>query len=70
MYSRIPAYGVLNLATRWELVRGSQLWSLSLWLRNATDKRYFQAVTATANGAYVASVGTPRTLGVTLRVDF
>jgi iron complex outermembrane receptor protein len=43
---------------------------LSLWLRNATDKRYFQAVTATANGAYVASVGTPRTLGVTLRVDF
>ncbi|MGJ7546688.1 TonB-dependent receptor [Variovorax sp. LT1R16] len=70
VYSRMPAYGVLNFATRWELVRGSQLWSLSLWLRNAMDKRYFQAVTATANGAYVASVGTPRTLGVTLRVDF
>ncbi|MGJ7489592.1 TonB-dependent receptor [Variovorax sp. ZT4R33] len=70
VYARVPAYGLLNLATRWELAHGSQLWSLSLWLRNAFDKRYFQAVTATANGAYLASVGTPRTLGATLRVDF
>ncbi len=69
-YSRVPSYGILNAATRWELVQNGQMWSLSVWARNVMDKSYFQAVTATANGAYVASLGVPRTWGLTLQVDF
>jgi iron complex outermembrane receptor protein len=69
-YARVPAYGVFNVATSWDLVQGDQLWNVSLWLRNALDKRYFQAVTATANGAYVASLGSPRTWGLTVKVDY
>lgn len=70
VYSRIPAYGMLNLATGWDISQGENLWSLSLWVRNVTDKRYFPAVVATANGAYTASVGTPRTIGATVRYSF
>ena len=69
-YSRIRAYGLLNLATGWKMARGKEVWSLSLWLRNALDKRYFPTVAATANAAYVASVGEPRTLGLTVRLDY
>ncbi len=70
VYSRIPAYGVFNLATGWDMTQGDTLWTLSLWVRNVFDKRYFPAVVATANGAYTASVGTPRTIGATLRASF
>ena len=68
--SRIGAYGLIHLATGWKLARGKDVWSLSLWLKNARDKKYFPTVAATANGAYVASVGTPRTLGMTVRLDY
>ncbi|QEI09180.1 TonB-dependent receptor [Pigmentiphaga aceris] len=70
VYSRIPSYGVLNVATGWDITQGENLWSVSLWVRNVTDKRYFPAVVATANGAYTASVGTPRTIGATVRYSF
>ncbi len=70
VYSRIPAYGVFNVATGWDISQGENLWSLSLWVRNVTDKRYFPAVVATANGAYTASVGSPRTIGATVRYSF
>ncbi len=70
VHSRIPAYGLLNLATGWKVARGNEVWSISLWLRNALDKKYFPTVAATANGAYVASVGTRRTLGLTVRLDY
>lgn len=70
VYARVPAYGVLNVSTSWEWVRDTRAWTLALWARNALDKRYFQAVTATANGAYLATIGAPRTVGVSLRVDF
>lgn len=69
-YARVPSYGVFNVATSWDLVQGDQLWNLSLWVRNALDKRYFQAVTATANGAYLATLGSPRTWGLTVKVDY
>jgi len=70
VYSRIAAYGLIHLATGWKVARGNEAWSLSFWLRNALDKKYFPTVAATANGAYVASVGTPRTLGMTVRLDY
>jgi iron complex outermembrane receptor protein len=69
-YSRIPSYGVWNVATGWDIPQGENLWSVSLWVRNLTDKRYFPAVVATASGAYTASVGTPRTIGATVRYSF
>jgi iron complex outermembrane receptor protein len=70
VYSRIPAYGVFNVATGWDIAQGENLWSVSLWVRNLTDKRYFPAVVATASGAYTASVGTPRTIGATVKYSF
>ena len=70
VYSRIPSYGVFNVATGWDISQGENLWSVSLWVRNVTDKRYFPAVVATASGAYTASVGAPRTIGATVRYSF
>lgn len=72
-YARIRGYGLLNLAVGWLVPQGSNLWDLSLWARNATDKHYFQlaqTVQTPNSGAYVASAGAPRTVGVTARLDF
>ena len=70
-YSRIPAYGVLNLATGWQFSTGKHQWDISLFARNALDKQYFStALAINNNGGYVASTGAPRTIGVTARVDF
>lgn len=72
-FARIPAYGLLNLATGWQIQQGSKQWDISLWARNAFDKRYFLTAAAgqtTGAGGYVAAVGTPRTVGITARLDF
>lgn len=72
-YARIPSYGLLNLATGWQFGSGSRQWDLSIWARNALDKRYFliaQAAQLTGGGAYTAAVGTPRTVGATARLEF
>ncbi|MYM23635.1 TonB-dependent receptor [Duganella sp. FT135W] len=72
-YARIPAYGLLNLATGWQFGSGSRQWDVSLWAKNALDKRYFltaQASQLTGGGAYTAAVGTPRTVGATARLEF
>ncbi|MGV8281181.1 hypothetical protein, partial [Pseudomonas aeruginosa] len=42
----------------------------SVWLKNAFDKDYYLSAFASINGSYTASVGQPRTLGVSLRYDF
>ncbi|MCY1466287.1 hypothetical protein D9M71_845650 [compost metagenome] len=42
----------------------------SAWIKNATDKDYYLTAFAFSNGAYTASVGQPRTAGVSLRYDF
>ncbi|KAF1046982.1 TonB-dependent receptor [Xylophilus sp.] len=71
IYSRIPAYGLLNLSTGWQFtVQGTNLVELSLWARNALDRRYLLAVQPTIQGAYLGSVGAPRTVGATLRYSF
>jgi iron complex outermembrane receptor protein len=72
-YSRIPAHGLLNLAAGLRLGSGPDAhWDLSIWARNALDKRHFLAVTANPGlaGTYFASAGQPRTLGVSLSADF
>jgi iron complex outermembrane receptor protein len=71
-YARISSYGLLNLATGWQFGAGNELWDISLWARNALDKRYFMTAGAAGlgSGGYVASAGAPRTVGVTVRLDF
>jgi iron complex outermembrane receptor protein len=72
-YARIPAYGLLNLATGWRFGAGERRWDVSIWTRNALDRRYFliaQAGVLTGGGAYSAAAGTPRTIGATARLEF
>lgn len=69
-YSRIPAYGLLNLSTGWQFATGKNQWDISIWARNALDKRYFLTALQSINGGYTASTGTPRTVGITARLDF
>jgi iron complex outermembrane receptor protein len=72
-YSRIPAYGVLNLSAGMGIVTGgATLWELSVWAQNALDKRYYLAVNNNPSlaGTYYASAGQSRTLGVSLKTDF
>lgn len=72
VYSRIPAYGLLNLSAGVRFGAGAVRWELSAWAQNALDKRYYLAVNnnPTLAGTYYASAGQPRTLGVTLKADF
>lgn len=71
-FARIPAYGLLNLSTGWKGKYGSRKWDASIWVRNALDKRYYTAIFQYPSYAdlYTAAVGTPRTIGATLRYDF
>ncbi|HEX8604424.1 MAG TPA: TonB-dependent receptor [Pseudoduganella sp.] len=72
-YARIGAYGLLNVSTGWRFGAGERHWDLSLWARNALDKRYFLAVQAsqlTGGGGYAAAAGAPRTMGATARLEF
>jgi iron complex outermembrane receptor protein len=75
-YARIPAYGLLNLATGWQFGSGNKEWDISLWARNVLDERYFQTTFVgsgffgTSAGGYVASAGAPRTFGITVKLDF
>jgi iron complex outermembrane receptor protein len=72
-YARIRPYGLLNLSTGWQFGAGKARWDVSLWVRNALDKRYFltsAAAQLTGGGGYTASVGAPRTVGATARVEF
>ncbi|MCO3563306.1 TonB-dependent receptor [Pseudomonas aeruginosa] len=68
--SKIDGYALVNLAAglRSDLSDG-QL-DTSVWLKNAFDKDYYLSAFASINGSYTASVGQPRTLGVSLRYDF
>ncbi|GLK89005.1 TonB-dependent receptor [Pseudomonas turukhanskensis] len=68
--SKIDGYGLVNLSTGVRADVGDGQLDASLWLKNATDKEYYLSAFAYINGAYTASVGQPRTAGVTLRYDF
>ncbi len=65
-YSRIPAYGLLNLRAGF---RADDRWEAFAWVKNATDEKYFQYVSGHVgnSGALYGNPGDPRTVGVTLR---
>ncbi len=69
-FSRIPAYGILNLSTGVSGKQGDNRWRVSLWLKNALDETYYRTV---RNGDYSSAygvLGEPRTFGVTFGYDF
>ncbi|TBV05521.1 TonB-dependent receptor [Stutzerimonas kirkiae] len=68
--SRIDGYGLLNLSAGVRADLGKGQADVSLWLKNATDEDYYLTSFAWSNGAYTASVGAPRSAGLTLRYDF
>ncbi|MFU2817235.1 TonB-dependent receptor [Pseudomonas aeruginosa] len=68
--SKIDGYALVNLAAGLRSDLGDGQLDTSVWLKNAFDKDYYLSAFANINGSYTASVGQPRTLGVSLRYDF
>ncbi|MCY1341153.1 Vitamin B12 transporter BtuB [compost metagenome] len=68
--SKIDGYGLVNLSAGVRADVGEGQLDASAWVKNATDKDYYLTAFAMSNGAYTASVGQPRTAGVTVRYDF
>ncbi|HHK3907236.1 TPA: TonB-dependent receptor [Pseudomonas aeruginosa] len=68
--SKIDGYALVNLAAGLRSDLGDGQLDTSVWLKNAFDKDYYLSTFASINGSYTASVGQPRTLGVSLRYDF
>lgn len=67
-YSRIPAYALTNLAAGLRS-RGDRAWDLSVWGRNVFDRQYYTSMWNGSFGSYNTVIGTPRTIGVTARLD-
>lgn len=68
--AKIDGYGLVNLAAGVRTDLGDGQLDTSIWVKNATDTDYYLSAFAYINGAYTASVGQPRTAGVSLRYDF
>ncbi|AKC88327.1 hypothetical protein WQ53_09750 [Pseudoxanthomonas suwonensis] len=68
-HNLLPAYGLLDLVAGWRVDRGAYQWDVSLWARNALDRRHYLSG-GQLLGTYTAAAGAPRTLGLTLRCDF
>ncbi|MBI7994430.1 TonB-dependent receptor [Pseudomonas aeruginosa] len=68
--SKIDGYALVNLAAGLRSDLGDGQLDTSVWLKNAFDKDYYLSAFASIHGSYTASVGQPRTLGVSLRYDF
>nr|WP_315974674.1 TonB-dependent receptor [Pseudomonas sp. 5P_3.1_Bac2] len=68
--SKIDGYGLVNLSAGVRSDLGGGQVDASVWVRNLNNTDYYLAAFATMNGAYTASVGQPRTAGVSLRYDF
>jgi iron complex outermembrane receptor protein len=68
-FSEVPGYHLF--AAHAGIGRDDQGWDLSLWVRNALDAEYFNTVSVNAaNGITLASIGDPRTFGLTSRLKF
>ena len=70
VYTDVGGYGLANLRVGF---RSGETWDVYGWVRNLTDKKYFQelnAATGGNTGLVVGIPGDPRTWGVTLRARF
>jgi iron complex outermembrane recepter protein len=68
-YLVIDGYSVVNARVGFRWKDG---WTLSLWARNLFDANYFELLSAAPgnSGLYVGLPGDPRTVGVTMRMNF
>ena len=68
-YLVIDGYSVVNARVGFRWKDG---WTLSVWARNLFDKNYFELLSAAPgnSGLYVGLPGDPRTVGVTMRMNF
>jgi iron complex outermembrane receptor protein len=66
----VPSYGLLNLRASVGS-HGSVSWTVSIWSNNLCNKRYVLGGLSVAGPLYnyMATPGTPRTIGATLRID-
>ncbi len=67
-YSDIPGYDLLNLRLGVRARDGR--YDIQLWGRNVTNSRYYLSLSANNTGAIAATVGDPRTYGLTLRTKW
>ena len=65
-FSYVPGYALFGAHVG--LRRPEGRWDISAWVRNLTDKNYFNTkAISTAYGTVLAALGEPRTFGITLR---
>ena len=67
-YSLVPSYGIANARVGFRTESGS--FDLSIWAKNLFDKNYVDTLSVANTGLVTATVGDPRTAGVTLRSKF
>ena len=67
-YSEVPAFGVAN--ARLGVRAADGLIDVSIWAKNIFDKKYFTTLSVANTGLVTATIGDPRTYGVTLRSSF
>ncbi|MGK6354694.1 TonB-dependent receptor [Sphingomonas sp. DT-207] len=64
-YGLVPGYDLVNLRLGVRLEDGKA--DLSVWARNLFDRDYYQTLGVVNYGLVTATIGDPRTIGVTLR---
>jgi iron complex outermembrane recepter protein len=70
-YAVVKSYGLLNLRAGLKGDLGHARWDASVWVNNATDKRYFiGGLTGATFNAYSLFPGDPRFWGATIRLEF
>jgi iron complex outermembrane receptor protein len=67
-YSLVPSYGVANARIGFRTQDGG--FDLSIWAKNLFDTDYVDTLSVANTGLVTATVGDPRTVGVTLRSKF
>lgn len=65
----VPGYTLYNARLGF---RGDDSWDAFFWVRNLTDKDYYELLSAAPGGSglFVGQPGDPRTFGITLRASF
>ncbi|WP_375196616.1 TonB-dependent receptor [Sphingobium sp.] len=67
-YSLVPSYGIANARIGFRTEDGA--FDLSIWAKNLFDRDYVDTLSVANTGLVTATVGDPRTAGVTLRTKF
>jgi len=64
-------YGLLGFRAGFDMDIDGQWWSVSAWIKNATDEEFFtEILTSGSAGVVSGQVGSPRMYGITIKSDF